>query len=384
MISESTLNRAVSDGIISLEQRLALERLESEPLAEASKEHAVNDENLRLVGGGNDLFVTVGIGLLFSGLIFALQSFEALDDKLLIAGLAAAFWAVAEIVTRQHRMKLSSTVLGLGFVTCIGLLLGQHVYGQLDLGKLEDNAMAVFGLRGEMDWLGSLFTGGIAITAAIYFYRFRVPIMAAVIALSVTALAFLWASILFYDGIVSGQVLMPTAEQVPLILERALLVPLFCGFLVFGTAVVLDLHDRERFTVWSDCAFWLHVVSAPLLVHPLFTLATGQDVVLGRIEPDQTASIMLGLLILSFVYVALAIDRRSLLVPTLAYFGSLGVYYMIDSTANQTGIPPFALILLLIGALVIMFGAGWQRIRSLIVGSTLPRSWLNKLPPIKV
>ena len=81
---------------------------------------------------------------------------------------------------------------------------------------------------------------------------------------------------------------------------------------------------------------------------------------------------------------ALAIDRRSLLVPTLAYFGSLGIYYLVNSAANTTGIPPFALILLAVGALVILFGAGWQRIRRLIVGPTLPTSVLNKLPPFKV
>ena len=92
---------------------------------------------------------------------------------------------------------------------------------------------------------------------------------------------------------------------------------------------------------------------------------------------------MLAILILAFVYVALAIDRRSLLVPTLAYFGSLGIYYLVNSTANSTGIPPFALILLVVGALIITFGAGWQHIRRLIVRPTLPTSVLDKLPPIK-
>ena len=121
-----------------------------------------------------------------------------------------------------------------------------------------------------------------------------------------------------------------------------------------------------------------------MLVHPLFILSTGQDVVFGRIEPGTGATVMLAALILGFVYVALAIDRRSLLVPTLAYFGSLGIYYLINSTANTTGIPPFALILLVVGTLIIIFGAGWQNIRNLIVRPTLPTSVLNKLPPIKV
>ena len=124
-------------------------------------------------------------------------------------------------------------------------------------------------------------------------------------------------------------------------------------------------------------------MSAPLLVHPLFILATGRDFGIGTVDAESGATAMLALLIAGFVYIALAIDRRSLLVPTFAYFGSLGVYYLFDNAANTTGIPPFALILLMIGALVIMFGAGWQRIRALVVGTTLPASVLAKLPPIE-
>jgi hypothetical protein len=105
--------------------------------------------------------------------------------------------------------------------------------------------------------------------------------------------------------------------------------------------------------------------------------------VFGRVEPGTDATVMLVLLIAGFVYVALAIDRRSLLVPTLAYFGTLGIYYLVNSAANTTGVPPFALILLVVGALIIVFGAGWQRIRRLIVGATLPTSLLDKLPPFK-
>jgi peptidoglycan/LPS O-acetylase OafA/YrhL len=120
-----------------------------------------------------------------------------------------------------------------------------------------------------------------------------------------------------------------------------------------------------------------------MLVHPLFIMATGQDVAFGHIEPDSSASIMLAALIAGFVYVALAIDRRSLLVPTLAYFGTLGIYYLVNSAANTTGIPPFALILLVVGALIITFGAGWQHIRRLIVRPTLPAFILDRLPPIK-
>ena len=368
-------------GILSRSQRDAVVALETMPPLPAE---TTADENLRLIGGGNDLFVTVGIGMLFAGLIFSLQAVPGLDRLAGTLILAAAIWGVAEFVTRQKRMRLASTVLGLGFAACIAVVLGDFAVSRTGLDQANASLLTLLALRSEAGWLGSLAAGGIAAVAAVYFWRFRVPIMAAVIALAMTAMAFLWAALFLYDGVTSGQVALPAAEQLPLVMERALLMPLACGVIVFLVAVALDLHDRERRTVWSDCAFWLHVVSAPMLVHPLFILATGQATSVGDIEPGAGAAVSLALLIAGFVYVALAIDRRSLLVPTFAYFGSLGVYYLFDRTANATGIPPFALILLMIGALVIMFGAGWQRIRGLTVGSTLPTSVLAKLPPIKV
>lgn len=383
-ISPGTLDAAVDRGIISADQRDALAALqEGGRRGEPSAPLPAGDEPVRLVGGGNDLFVTVGIVLLLSGSLFALEAVAAARATVIAAILGAFIWLIAEFVTRQRRMRLSSTVLGLAFVACIAVVVGEWISGRIDLASL-DNPLRIAALRPEIGRLGTIAFIVPALAAAAYFARFRVPVMAAVIALSLTGLAFLFTLLYFYDGVTSGSVMLPTAAQIPDVISRALYVPLACGAAVFAIAVALDLHDRERFTVWSDCAFWLHVISAPLLVHPLFILATGQDVVLGKIEPGATASVMLALLIAAFVYVALAIDRRSLLVPTLAYFGSLGIYYLVHGAANTTGIPPFALILLAVGALIIVFGAGWQRIRGLIVGTTLPTSVLTKLPPIKV
>ena len=383
MISKHTLDLAVERAIITTDQRDGIISLATmPPPVPDSAETVSTDEPMRLVGGGNDLFVTIGILLLFAGALFALQSYPGVTVPMTAAVLGVFGWLVAEFVTRQKRMRLSSTVLGLGFIAAVATLLGRYLETRYGLGAV-DNPIELAGLRPQAEAYAAIFFGGTAVAAIVYFARFRVPIMAAVLALSFTGAAFFFATLYFYDGVVNGQVLLPTIDQVPEVLSKALYVPLVCGFIVFGVGLALDLHDRERFTVWSDCAFWLHVISAPLLVHPLFILATGQDVVFGEIEPGVTASIMLGVLIVAFVYVALAIDRRSLLIPTLAYFGSLGIYYLVNSAANSTGIPPFALILLAIGALIIMFGAGWQNIRRLIVAPTLPTSILKRLPPIK-
>lgn len=384
MISRDTLDLAVDRAIITADQRDAIVSLAGTPPPLPAETNAATsgDEPMRLVGGGNDLFVTVGIVLLFAGSLFALQSFSGMTVPAIATTLGAFGWLVAEFVTRQRRMRLSSTVLGLGFIAAVITLLTTYLRNRSGISGI-DNPMQLAALRPQAITYALILFGVTAIAAVVYFARFRVPIMAAVLALSFTGAAFFFTTIHFYDGVVNGQVMLPSLQQIPDVIARALYVPLLCGFAVFGSAVALDLRDRERFTVWSDCAFWLHVISAPLLVHPLFILATGQDVVFGEIEPGLSASILLGLLIVAFVYIALAIDRRSLLIPTLAYFGSLGIYYLVNSAANSTGIPPFALILLAVGALIILFGAGWQRIRRLIVGSTLPTSVLTKLPPMK-
>lgn len=385
MISAETLDNAVAKGLISQTLRDQLEAMER-AVALAPEARRADDEgdeeNLRLVGGGNDLFVTVGTVLLSAGFFFVLTTLLP-GQTFWIAGILAVFaWGLAEIVTRQHRMKLSSSVLALIFMAAILAALALQVEASFGIRKPE-TIWQLLALRQTASQAGYLFLGGGIIAAAIYFWRFRVPIIAGAIAIAFTLLAFLQTAIILYDSVTAGAIAPPRMEDVPELLRAALYMPLICGLIVFATGVAFDIYDRDRRKIWSDCAFWLHVVSAPMLVHPLFIMATGQNVVFGHIAPDTNATLMLAILILGFLYVALAIDRRSLLVPTLAYFGSLGIYYLVNSASDSTGIPPFALILVVVGALIILFGAGWQRIRRIVVKPTLPAAVIRRLPPLK-
>ena len=380
MLTRDQLDEAVNRGIIDVKQRNRLVALAS---GAGTADAASVDENMRLIGGGNDVFVTIGVVMLSAGLFAALLAVTGERTLMAFAVMAVFLWGAAEFVTRQHRMRLASMVIGIGFIfaaqaTLIALIGANYAIA------MPENPLQLAAMRPQLGMAGTLLLGGIALAAVLYFWRFRVPVMAGVIALCLTALAFFHMTLFLYDGVTEGRLHMPALDDLPELLRNALYMPLISGLVVFAVGVGFDLRDRERVTVWSDCAFWLHVISAPLLVHPLFIMSTGQDVVFGEIEPGMSAMAMLSVLIAVFIYVALAIDRRSLLIPTLAYFGSLGIYYLINSAANQTGIPPFALILLVVGALIMVFGAGWQRIRRLIVQPTLPTSVLDKLPPIRV
>lgn len=385
---EDLLAEGVLKGIIRPEQANALRELTDSPNSDLNDkaDNALyasgEDEPVRLAGGGNDVFVTIGVLLLMAGSYFALTSSIGADDTVIYLVFGAFSWAVAEFITRQKRMKLASTVLAVIFIICIGQLLFLFISDRYNL-QMPENLLQLMAMRGQISLIGLSFFGGIIIASVIYFWQFKVPFLAAIVALSLTALFFLHAALFLYDNVLGLNIQIASFDQLMALLSKALYMPLVCGVAIFAVAVFLDIKDRERVAIWSDCAFWLHVISAPLLVHPLFILATGQDVMFGQTEPDAMATVLLFLLIGGFFYVALAIDRRSLLIPTLAYFGSLGIYYLVNSTANNTGIPPFALILLAIGSMIIIFGAGWQHIRNIVIRPTLPTFVLNKLPLIK-
>ena len=84
----------------------------------------------------------------------------------------------------------------------------------------------------------------------------------------------------------------------------------------------------------------------------------------------------------------LATTAIALTIAVVMAFYLLGIRRGINATqlAEMTGaaLKPIGMILLVVGALIMAFGAGWQRIRGLIIRPTLPTSLLDKLPPIRV
>ena len=92
-------------------------------------------------------------------------------------------------------------------------------------------------------------------------------------------------------------------------IQRLLVLPLICGLVIFATGIYLDFKDRNRLSTLSDAAFWLHLISAPMIVHPLFILSSGQDVGFGTIEPGVAATAGLVSLMVVIVLISLAIDR---------------------------------------------------------------------------
>mgnify|MGYP000551349169 CR=1 FL=1 len=136
-----------------------------------------------------------------------------------------------------------------------------------------------------------------------------------------------------------------------------------------------DSADRSRQTRSSDVAFWLHLVSAPMIVHPIFT-SLGVFDGSGSIA---TSLIVVGLYIL-LALISIAVDRRAIMVSSLVY-----VIYAFSSLLENTGMVSynFALTGLCIGATLLLLSAFWHTSRKQIL-KIVPQPIHMHLPELRV
>nr|WP_317617537.1 hypothetical protein [Sphingomonas daechungensis] len=146
---------------------------------------------------------------------------------------------------------------------------------------------------------------------------------------------------------------------------------LLLGIGTFLFAMWWDGSDRARITRRSDVAFWLHLLAAPMIVHPVFTL-------LGLNDGNATMGegLVVVLLYIALGVTALAIDRRALLVSALAY-----VLFAMQQLFREFGAVELNIALtgLIIGSALLMLSAFWHQARALIV-RPLPEGLRDRLP----
>jgi hypothetical protein len=213
----------------------------------------------------------------------------------------------------------------------------------------------------QQAWVAGLIGAGAAsagaLAAFVHWKRFRVPITVAAGAASVAAIVVALIAALIGDT--------------PSTMDIVLGVVLLLGIGVFLYAMRWDSSDPSRITRRSDVAFWLHLLAAPMIVHPVFTL-------LGLNDGDATVGE--GLVVVA-IYVllgitALAIDRRALLVSALAY-----VLFALNELFEQFGAVSLniALTALVIGSALLLLSAFWHQARAAVV-TRLPGGVRGHLP----
>ncbi|GAA0859754.1 hypothetical protein [Aliiglaciecola litoralis] len=291
-----------------------------------------DEENFRLISGFNDIFVVIASGLL---LVSTAWLGFSLVPVLGAAAMAVVSWLLAEFFVIKRKMALPAIVLlitFLGGVFAVPLMVNEHP---------SEAAFLISGILTTIAALG-------------HWRRFRVPIT---VAASVVAIC--------------GSLVAIILGMYPTMLVWTNSLLLVAGLIVFGLAMYWDATDRTRQTRASDVAFWLHLVAAPMIVHPIFSTLG----VLGGVGDVYLSLAVLGLYILLAV-ISIAVDRRAIMVSALVY-----VIYAFSTILENYGMVSysFAVTGMCIGTTLLLLSAFWQVSRKHVV-SRLPATIQQFLP----
>lgn len=380
--SDQDIDSAVSAGILSAEIAQALR----EHIIAQGQNESVNEENFRLVSGFNDIFVAIAAIIMLFATWWIGNSLQTnLHDYSgpapsdgrndygrykAIGGFfcAGTAWLLAEFFSGKRKQALPSIVLLIAMV--IGLFFGISYYlhdidytqyGRLRYwDELKGGVKALSAQTVREHGHYAVAALGASLAAFAYWRRFRVPISVAattgMAAISVLFGIFYIANIDKPMGVV------------------ALIIAMVAGITIFAYAMWWDISDRERKTQRSDVAFWLHMIAAPMIAHALFGLLGVSD---GENVSVTIIFAVLGLYAL-FAIVAIAVDRRALLVSALAY-----VLIALAALFRNFGVVELsvALTALVIGSALLLLSAFWAPIRKRML-NLLPLRIAEKLPVV--
>ena len=356
MYSQQELDDAVASGALTAQAADALRAH-----VESQRSTVIQDEEqFRLLTGFNDIFVSIAACILLfavgwigqrvgQGMGLGIEP----DAPSFVGPLAVAVvaWALALFFTARRRMALPSILLLLAFSGGVLMTAAFALVTIVGPDAVNNNPQAA----GALGAIAAAIAAG---ATWLHWRRFRVPITVAVGAAAVA-------------GIAVGLLVAALGDNAESARNIILGFILLLGIGVFLFAMWWDSSDRARLTRRSDVAFWLHLLAAPMIVHPIFTL-------LGL--NDGNANLMEGVVVI-LLYVALgvtalAIDRRALLVSALAY-----VLWALADLLKRFGAVELnvALTALVIGSALLLLSAFWHQTRGAVV-RPLPEKLRERLP----
>lgn len=347
--SKDDIRAAVAAGILNEGQAASLLALAQERLG--VRDGLINDdEPFEFFKGFSEIFVTVGLWLLFSGIL----AFGAVIGQGI--GIAATgmilTWVFALYFTKKRRMSLPSISLAAGF----GIFLTAGVLLLLDA------------TASTLDAIHLMAVGGIGMVGMlVYFYVFKLPFSMFVFGIfSLIAIyAFMGTQgtgIPLYNF---PKGLFDLSDSTGLALGS-----LIFGFLAFGLGVYFDTKDPHRISRHSATGFWLHLLAAPAIVN---TMA------LTLYNSGGTSGYLLTALLLFVVTViSLIIDRRSFLTAGIGYLGAIIIWAM---SANLGDGASMVYTLLILGAFITALGTWWVQIRAWLMRALPDFPFKDRFPP---
>jgi hypothetical protein len=332
MFYEEDLKSAVQAGILTKETAEAFRLHISQ-----KQPQLVDEEHFRLMTGFNDIFVVIACLLLLVSINLVLGWLGSI-------ACAATAWGLAEFFVRKRRMAFPAIVLLIAFVAYV------FTSSFLFVGAVNVSPSHLM----EANAINYILPAILATLAAwLHWRRFKVPITVA--AGTATIVASLIAVLL---SITQATAFLP-------------FVCIIAGIAVFLFAMRWDAADITRQTRKSDVAFWLHLLAAPLMIHPVFSLL---GVLNGNVNIYEAIIVLL--LYVGIALISLLIDRRALMVSALGY-----VIYVLSSVINDLGNISlgFGLTSFIIGSALLILSAYWHQCRHFVL-KRLPQGMRKYLP----
>jgi hypothetical protein len=355
MIERDDLKAAVGSGLINEQQASGLINL-ADSRRGARENLNPGDEPFELFKGFNEIFIVIGLLILAFGWwgVVALALGDEIVDlqkyAMTTTLIGAAFlWLLSEYFVRKRRMVGPAIVLSI-------LFAANAAFGFTSV--LSEPFMIA-----QNDYTSIPFPLLLATLAIlIYWWRFRVPFAMAMIAVGLFIVA------IVYTASRGGRV----EDISDLFLLSAggpfAWITLVLGLLVFAVAMIFDMSDPHRVTRRSANGFWLHVVAAPALVNTMALSLMNQD--------SSGSNVILLVVLAIFAVVAIVIDRRSFLIAAIGYIVALAATVFEGDGA--------ALTVLILGIVLLLLGAFWERIRARVLRLMPGFVPLHKLPPSQV
>ncbi len=330
MYTDEDLNYAIDKGVFSKSSVHDFRVL----LAKSKNSPSVDEENFRLIGGFNDIFIVIACSLL---MFSSLWVCKAVNDSFGFFVFTIIAWGLAEYFVLKRKMALPAIVLLASFVG--------GVFG-LCVSLVNSSDEVTFTIAAAIAGIG----------AFLHWRRFSVPITVAVGTAALVGFCIFTLLSLFPES------------------KTWIWLPIFlCGILTFLFAMFWDSSDTSRITRKSDISFWLHLLSAPLIIHPVFYR-------LGIFDGNEGLSSMLVVVLLYVLMttVSIAVDRRAFMVSSLAYV----LFALTTIIKNYGGVSySFPLTGMFMGAMLLLLSAYWHKSRERLV-SALPMGITQYVPKI--
>lgn len=353
MLRNEDLDAAVKSGVITAEQAANLRR----QAAAGAPADMAETETPRVARGFNDVMLALGTAIITLAMM-SLWGLPWVQVAPTVYVTIAVLWLISELLDVRRKAVLPGIVAVIG-ITAAAIYVGVSIGTRM--GDLPNETAP---LRELFKWPVKTVmwaAATVAIANAIYYARFRLPFALLPLALGV-GIASVQAVILLFGW------------------ERTAAIPhilgLGFGVLLFAAAMWYDTSDPLRRTRNADCGFWLHLAAAPLIVHSLLSIFGGT-----RLAQTGGGSGLTVALIAGVTLVALAIDRRALIVSSLTYLLA-AVGYVVSTASQMLGGSTFASLIVL-GVVVLIVGMGWQPARRAVLAPFRGQAWLAKLPPVK-